>query len=242
MTMVHGKNSRLLLADSLYSGFLRQFETGTEIEMADATPFGPEGHKYVPGLEQGTLSMEGMLDNSPAVGGQNDRLNSTLGAQNGSIITSAPAGLGVGEIVTVIEARSTNYALSSPIGDIVSFQASWQSEGQVDQGVSLHGETAETATANGTAVDNLILSAGGAATALHVIANTRSTSSTIKVQHSVDNSVWVDLATFAVVGAGLTATERIITAVGTVNRYLRAQWTLTAGTGSITFVVAAARR
>lgn len=52
-----------------------------------------------------------------------------------------------------------------------------------------------------------------------------------KIQHSVDNSVWVDLITFTNVTTGPLA-ERL-TAAGTVNRYLRHVGTVT-GAGSIT--------
>lgn len=241
MGFVHGKNSRLLLADSLFSGFLRDFEHGDEIEMADSTTFGVEGHTFVPGLESGTLSINGLMDDDATVGGQNERLTSALRSADGSVITSAPAGLAVGEQVHMIEARETNYAVSTPVADLVSFSASWQAEGQVDKGRVLRAHGAVSATEDGTGVDNTALSSDGAAAHLHVTANTRDGSTTVKVQHSVDNSVFVDLISFAAVAAGDTTSERL-TVTGTVNRYLRAQTTLAGTTGSITLAVAAARR
>lgn len=241
MAFVHGKNSRLLLHSVAFSGFLRAFERGTEVEMADSTTFGVEGHTFIPGLEQGTLSLDGLLDNTVTAGGQDETLDTALQAAAGSVITAAVNGFTLGNRVFMIDARETNYAVTSPVGDVVNFNASWQSEGQVDHGVALHDLTAETATANGTGVDNAALSTGGASASLHVTANTRSTSTTFKVQHSTDNSTYVDLITFAVVGTNVKTAEKLAVS-GTVNRYLRAIWTLTAGTGSITFAVAAARR
>lgn len=241
MAFVHGKGARLLLGVLDFSGFLRAHEQGTEIEMADSTMYGNEGHRFIPGLEQGTLSLDGGLDNVAAAGGQDATLDGALQAAAGTVITAAVEGLTLGKRVFMIEARETNYAVANGVTDIVNFSASWQSEGQVDSGVSLHDLTAETATTDGTSVDNTTSSANGAAASLHVTANTRSTATTIKVQHSADNVAFVDLITHAVVGAGATAAEKL-TATGTVNRYLRAQWTLPAGTGSITFAVAAARR
>jgi hypothetical protein len=238
----HGKGSRLLLGTASFSGYLREFEQSEEVELADSTVFGDEGHRYLAGLEQGSLSTSGLLDNVATAGGQDATLDAALGASAGTLITVAPGGLALGARVRCIEAREVNYPKSSSVGDVVSFTAAWQSEGQVDYGRSLHDNTAETATANGANVDHGALTSGGAALYLHVTANTRSTSTTIKVQHSVDNSVWVDLGSaFTAVGAGLTSAQRVI-AAGTVNRHLRAVWTLTAGTGSITFAVTAARR
>ena len=73
--------------------------------------------------------------------------------------------------------------------------------------------------------------------------NTRNGTVTMKIQHSTDNSTFVDLVTFTVVGSTTTTQERIVVAAGTtVNRYLRAQSTVAGTTGSITPIVAFARR
>lgn len=243
MAFIHGKASRLVLGVLAFSGFCKEMENGVEIDLADTTTFGNEGHRYTPGLEGGTLTLGGFLDSSPLAGGQHATLSDALGATAGTVITSGTNGLALGQPVKMIEARESAYPITNPVSEAVQFQSTWQSEGQVDDGVSLHDLTAESATLNGANVDNGALSSGGGALHLHVTANTRSTSTTIKVQHSVDNSVWVDLGSaFTAVGAGLTSAQRLVVAAGTVNRHLRAVWTLTAGTGSITFAVTAARR
>jgi hypothetical protein len=54
---------------------------------------------------------------------------------------------------------------------------------------------------------------------------------TWKVQHSVDNSVWIDLMTFTLAN---DATSERETVSGTVNRYLRAIRTV-GGSGGPTF-------
>jgi hypothetical protein len=67
------------------------------------------------------------------------------------------------------------------------------------------------------------------------------TSVTIKIQHSVDASTWVDLVTFANVTAAPTAQR--VTAAGDVRRYLCITWLFNgAGSGmSITFMAGFAR-
>ena len=65
----------------------------------------------------------------------------------------------------------------------------------------------------------------------------------LKVQHSLDNSAWVDLATFTVITAA-PAAQRVVVASGTlVNRYLDATWAFTgAGSGmSVTFMTGFSR-
>lgn len=72
----------------------------------------------------------------------------------------------------------------------------------------------------GTAVNNGAATTNGAVAHLHVLSKS-GTSPTIvwKVQHSVDNSTWVDLMTFS---SASDITEQRIAVTGTVNQYLRA--------------------
>lgn len=236
MAFVHGKSGRLLLDSLALSGYLKGWEHSTEREMADVTVEGDGGHKFLSGLDNGSLSLDGVWDSTAAATGQDATLDTARGASSASLITAGPEGFAVGKRVIAISARESNYAAASPVGDAVTFAASWASEGQVDVGVALHDLTAETATGNGTSVDNTASSAGGGVANLHVTAFT-GTTATVKVQHSTDNSVWVDLITFTAATA-TTAERKEVT--GTVNRYVRATWTFT-GT-SFTFAVAFARR
>jgi hypothetical protein len=57
----------------------------------------------------------------------------------------------------------------------------------------------------------------------------------------VDNSVWVDLAPTLTVNATTTQASRL-DITGTVNRYVRVVATPVAGTGTITALVAIARK
>lgn len=241
MAFVHGKSSRVLLDDFVLSGYLRGWDHNSEREMADSTVLTDSGHRFLPGLDTGSLTLDGLFDDSAAAGGLDETLNTAKGAATASVITAAPDGFALGKRVVSIEARENSFAYASPVADVVSLQAGWVSEGQVDSGVSLHDLTAVTATANGSSSDNAASSANGAVGALHVTANTRDGDTTLKIQDSADNSTWADLITFTVVGATTTTAERS-SVTGTVDRYVRAVWTLAGTTGSITFVVALSRR
>jgi hypothetical protein len=142
--------------------------------------------------------------------------------------------------VIAVSARESSYSAAASVADAVSFAASWMAEGQVDVGVALRDLTAASATGNGSSVDNAASSANGAVGVLHVTANSSDGATTVKIQHSTDNSTWADLLTFAVVGAGTKTAERVAV-TGTVNRYVRATWTL-AGSASVTLAVALCRR
>lgn len=238
MARVHSKSSRLVLGTRSFSGDLSSWEHSTDRELADVTVHTDSGHTFIPGLDAGQLSLEGRFDNTEAAGSQDATLNTALGASAGSIVTAGPDGLAVGKRVINIEARESNYAISSAVADAVGFSASWMSEGQIDVGVSLHDLSAETTDGDGASVDNAASSSGGGIGSLQATAFSGLTNNIVKIQHSTDDSVWVDLITFTTITA---ATSERSTVAGTVNRYLRSTWNVT-GTGSNTFTTAFSRR
>src|SRR5438132_423027 len=94
------------------------------------------------------------------------------------------------------------------IGAVVGTTATLQADNGIDTGVSLHHlAAAEVFGWNGigTTVDEgagvVGASTFGGVAHLHVIQNSLYQAVVIKVQHSSDNSVWVDLATHPNVGA-----------------------------------------
>jgi hypothetical protein len=238
MAFGHGKDARLLADAVALTGYLRSWEHTTERELADVTVHGNDGHRYVPGLDSGSLSLAGVWDTNAAAGGQDATLAAARGASNASVITAAPAGLAVGNRVISIEARESTYTVAAPVADAVAWSASWMAQGRVDVGVALHDLEAETADGSGTSVDNGASSAGGGVGVLHVTAFSGLTSADVAVQHSADDETWVDLVAFTQVTEATS--ERVVT-TATVNQHLRAEWDVE-GTGSATFAVAFARR
>lgn len=242
MAFVHSKASKVVLDSLSLTGFLKGWEASGEVELSDTTVLGDEGHKFLPGLATGSVSLDGLFDNTYVAGSEDATLTAAKKAAAANVILLAPSGMALGSRVVSLSARETTYAQAAAVADAVSLQSAWTSEGEVDtSAIALHDLTAETTTGTGTNVDNAALTSNGAGAALHVTANTRNGATTVKVQHSVDNSTWVDLISFASVGSATVAAERA-SATGTVNRHLRATWTLAGSTGSITFTVAAARR
>lgn len=75
---------------------------------------------------------------------------------------------------------------------------------------------------------------------VHVLANTRSSATTVVAQASADNSVWVDICTQSV-PATTVAAYSVVNPAGTVARYTRVLITPAAGTGSAVIIVAFGR-
>jgi hypothetical protein len=156
---------------------------------------------------------------------------------------AADGGLVVGSRCVIGQALDTKYDVKAPVGGVVSVSADFQCDAGAVQGVVLAGLSAIIATGSGTSVDGSASSANGGVGMVHVTANTRNGTNIVKIQHSADNSSWADLVTFTTVPSTTTTSERISVATGTtVNRYLRANYTVAGSSGSATITVAFSRR
>lgn len=236
MAFIHSKTARVLVNERTFSAKLRRIQTGHTRALGETTAFTDEGSRFIPGLRSGSLVLEGMFEGVDAVDGE---IESSSGVDDGFLVTAAPEGFAVGKRSILVVGDIQNYEIPASVSETVGFTVDAMPDDGVDWGVSLHDLTAETATANGIAVDNTASSAKGGVAALHVTAASGGTpSATIKVQHSTDDTVYADLITFT---AATAATSERKAVTGTVNRFVRATWAITGTTPSFTFVVAFAR-
>jgi hypothetical protein len=241
MAFIHGKSSQVLHGAYNLGAFLNDASASADVEVAETTSFGSSAKTYLVGLRDGTVSASGMFDG--AAGAVDEVLSASIGSDTLAPVTIGYNGTTLGNRVTILKAKTTSYEVSTPVGDVVAVSYSAQADGGLDQGVSLAALASVSATTTGSSHDNSASSANGGVAQLHVTVNTRDADATIKIQHSADDSTFADLATFTVVATTVTTSERVIVASGTtVNRYLRAVNTLSAGTGSITYQVSFARR
>lgn len=134
MARVHGKDSYFAF-DATGGGAVTDYSTYTdtveglpgEQEFADVTAFGDEGHKNIPGLENGQFTIGGSWD---AV------LDAVFGPRR--TVTSSfeygPAGNTGGLVKYSGECWITNYTVTSGVGDKVAWSASLQVDGVVTRG------------------------------------------------------------------------------------------------------------
>lgn len=241
-TFRHGKNTITAVGKYDLTTFFTSATTTNNVETLDSTTFGSANKTYVPGQKEGTVSFEGLW--SGAANEVDVALLAALGTTTPTPITVGTEGAAIGRRAKLLDANETSYEVSSAIADLVSISAEAQATDGLDGGVLLAAQQTVSATVDNTGVDNSASSANGGVAHLHVTANTRDGAATIKVQHSSDNSTWVDLVTFTATTSTTTTTERVVVAAGTtVNRYLRAKVSsLSGSTGSLTITVGFARR
>lgn len=248
-TFVHGKGTGIFLNQYNLSEYFNSIDTAQSVDVSESTGFGSTAKAYVVGLADGTLSMNGMW--AADAGGSDAVLSSILGSSTTPIITVVFGTGTIGNSAIVAKASETNYSISTPVGDIVSvtadFQASTDATTNLKYGIR-NGKILTTGNSiafgslgNLASVDNSASSANGGAGNLHVTANSiTGGTTTIKIQHSTDNTTWADLITFTAVAAS-TATSQQSVVSGTVNRYLRATASTAGSAGAITFNVSFTR-
>lgn len=240
MSFIHGKSAAVLHGAYNLSSYLNDASVSQDVETAETTAFGASAKSYIVGLRDAAVSASGMFDG--AANAVDEVLAASIGSDSLSPVLIVPSGNTAGNRCYVLQAKTTSYEVSSPVGDVVSVSYDAQADGGADDGVVLTAAGTRTSTGNDTSVDNSSSTSNGGLAQIHVTANTMNNTTVFKVQHSSDNSTFADLATFATVTSSTTTSERVtVAAATTVNRYLRVAATCN-GTGSITYTAAFARR
>lgn len=239
MAFIHGKSATVLFAEHDLSTYLNELGVTQAIETGETTTFKSDAKTFVVGLRDGTASMSGLFDGS--ANAIDEVISTAIGSDVKDTATLSPAAPAVGVVAYLIDAHTGTYEVSSPVADVVAVAADIQSDNAIERGILLTDGSAVSTTSSAAAADNSASTSNGALAHLHVTANTRDGAITVKVQHSADNLSWADLVTFTAVSSSTTTAESK-TVTGTVNRYLRADYTVAGSTGSATIHVAIARR
>lgn len=248
MSFVHGSGIIVLANEKVISSEVAGVTVSHQRAVSDVTCVGQTpgaaGSNFVPGLMSGTMALRGPVGSDNAIGLQPE-IQAAIGVDNAFQLTALPDTTAIGKPAMFIVGDPTDYALDAQVSDAVAMTFQAAADESVEMGWVLAALQAYTADAlTGTAVDRgaspLTPTTRGLVAAIHVTAFSGFSGVVVKVQHSPDNSVWSDLATFTTVTA--VGNERVKVANGTtVNRYLRASVDVT-GSGSITLLMIAAPR
>jgi hypothetical protein len=240
MAFLHGKSATILFGQRSLSEFLNEVSIARTVETGETTNFRAAGFKtYVTGLQDAALSLSGMFDGS--AGAVDQTLQAAFTSDLRDPVSVSPEFEKVGAIAYLVDAHTGSYDVTSPVADVVSISSDIQAEGRIDRGVFLTDGSAISATSSGASFDSGAGSTNGAIAHLHISNNDRDGTVTATIQSSADNVTWVDLSASLTVSASTTGTLRAV-AAGTINRYLRVNYTVAGSTGSATVHVALARR
>ena len=128
-TFVHGKSTNFSLDDTGgtsrdLSDTLTSVDFPETIDTAETTAFGATSKSYIVGLRDATISVSGLWD--ATVDGY------IIGTEPATrTFIFGPAGSTGGNIKYTGEAILTNYAVSNPVGDVVTYSIDLQCTGGV---------------------------------------------------------------------------------------------------------------
>lgn len=252
MSFVHGSSTRALVNAKEISSEISGWSLGFNRQMSEVTVIGQvagaAGAGFTPGLMSGTLGLRGPQQADPTTG-LTAEIQAAIGVHNAFLMTALPDGVAIGKPAMFLQGDPTAWAVDATVSDAVAMTFSAQADEAVEMGYVVAALQAYTADAlTGTAVDRgavlqpgpLAFTTHGAVVAMHVTAYSGFTGVVVKVQHSVDNVTYADLATFTNVTGKTQELVRVANGT-TVNRYLRTSVDVT-GSGSVTLLVSAAPR
>ncbi len=219
-----GKNISFFANGVNLAGALKSFEPTADVEILDSTVLNSTGafRTYVQGFKNGSLSAEGVWSYDST---NEDEIHNlfTDAFENGTemIITASLETLTVGNPAIIMNATEKSFSINPALGQLIMVSAEFQSNNAVNFGVWMFNASVDTETVNGTSIDNAVSSANGGI--LHV--QTQQAGGTklvdVKIQHSTNGTVWVDLAIIAQFDGANAARSAVVAAGTTVNRYTR---------------------
>ena len=232
MAFVHGKDSKLFLNNNDFGQYFNNVDFTRTADVSETTAFGSSNKSFIAGDKDGTVSMTGMFDaTADAI------LQPFLGSSTDTDICIGADGITDGKSIFFGTGVVTNYGQSSPVGDVVATSLDLQADAGLFNGLVLDNATI-TATGNSTSTDNRAgtTNGGGAIAIVTGVSGTSTPTATIKIQHSTNDSTFVDLVTFTNFTAVGSQVSEIASGT-TINRYLRVNYTITGTNPSFNVIV-----
>ena len=134
MAFVHGKDSVFKLDNSGgsltdISSYVNNVDFPETADVAETSVLGASAKTYIVGLTDSTIGLTGFFDaTADAIFGAVIGQSATLSFEY------SPEGTSSGKVKYTGECILTNYALSSPVGDVVAYSADLQVSGAVTRG------------------------------------------------------------------------------------------------------------
>jgi hypothetical protein len=239
MPFISSNQTRVIYGTNPLAAILRTVSPSVNFDMLETTTLADTAKTFQPGLEDIALNLDGLFDSTTGAGTAFDNIIAAITGGSTVATSVAPNGFAVTNPVWLMGTKTISYEVSSAVADLVSFSMAFGSGSAPGLGVSLADLAAIIATGTGTSVDNGASTSNGGIANLHItdVSGTLPTLAVI-IEHSTNNSTWTTLASFT---SATAAVSEQITFTGTVNRYVRAQYTAGGTTPSFTCQVSLAR-
>ena len=194
---VHGRHCAIFANEFDISNYLNKASANRNAPELEQTTFQDAARTYVAIFQEGSIELGGFFSHDEVnLDTAEDVFKAALGSSTNRVVTIAPEGGSTfGNRAILCDAVETKHEIDSMAAGLVTTMASFR--GDVQHGVLLAHKASRTSTGNGTAVDNTASSGNGAVGHLHVFSQSGTTPTLdVKIQHSLDDSTYVDLMTF----------------------------------------------
>lgn len=212
MSAIHGKNARIYLNETDITEFSKSVTLDTSNDVVDVTVFNNHSKKYIDGLKDATLSVEGTYDDDK------DKIDKALDDMQDveNIISYYPANDTRGNNGFVMKSLRSASATNVSITEDVNFSLAGQTTEGVTRIKSLLAKT--TISADGT-TPSLDLGSGGTSAIIsyHVFDLNLAGGVDIIIQDSEDNNTFATFTTINITGVD----SNILTVIDSINRYVR---------------------
>jgi hypothetical protein len=224
MAFVHGKNTDVYCNGYDLTAYITSIETPQTADTAEVSTFGLTSKAYIAGQKDATISVEGYYDGTADA--IDDVLNTALG-QAQTEWTWYPESDTFENVGYAMQTVNTSHNVSSDIGDATSISSEGQSIIGRERVISLHALSQESSSGSSSGNDNGASSSNGGSAFIHATDVTGTVE--VIIEHDTDAgfATAATLASFTAISSDHVS-ERI-TFSGTVNRYVRATWTMGGG-------------
>ena len=222
---------------------LTSLDATATTDALDSTTLCQNYRTYATGIKNGTASASGIWDyNSTTADKIHEVFKAAYDSGSENIVTAtleSIASNAVNKDAILFNATQSSYNVEVQNGQLIMCTAEFQATSGINYGKIIFNAAVNNTTTNGTAINNTVDTTNGGLFQVQV-QNPSEYGWTVILQHSDDNSTWVDLATLTSTGTGKKYEAQSAQVTGTIEQYVRAR--VTASTGSITFVAGFARR
>jgi hypothetical protein len=131
--MQHGKSTSLSIGANDISVYVTSVTFEQDNDIHDITTFGATNHRYLAGLIDGKLTVNGFWDKTATVGSYTV-IHPLVGDSDGAAFIYGPEGTASGKVKQSGTIILESYSESAPVADMVTFTASFRIDGAVTTG------------------------------------------------------------------------------------------------------------
>lgn len=126
-TFYHGSKAKLYVNGRDWSTYARSIKGSVKVDTAEVSTLGEVAKKYVPGMQDATMSVDGIFDG--AASRIDQMIQDCLSSSDINNITWVINNEGLGKVAYGMEFTENNYEVSAGMGDAATFTFAGQSAG-----------------------------------------------------------------------------------------------------------------